>query len=228
MLFRLLAQMVVLVAAVNILLTAGGPVAAAGDGKGPVRIVAFGDSLTAGFGLAPGEAFPAELERLLKASGHKVEIANAGVSGDTTARALVRLDWAVPEGTDAVILEVGANDMLSGLPVERARSNIEAMVQRLKARGIEVLITGMRASRSLGDSYANAFDRIFPELAEKHDLLLYPFFLAGVALDPKLNLPDGIHPTAEGVRVIARRIQPDVEALIERVNGRRRTAGKGG
>jgi acyl-CoA thioesterase-1 len=191
-----------------------------------IRLVAFGDSLTAGFGLAPSEAFPVVLEQRLRALGHDIVVENAGVSGDTTSGGLARLDWAVPEGTDAVILELGANDMLTGQSHERARTNLDRILERLKARNIDVLVAGMRASRSLGAEYADAFDRIYPELATKHGTLLYPFFLDGVALDPRLNLPDGIHPTAEGVRVIAERILPSVEKLLTRVETRRkRTAG---
>ncbi|MDX2156612.1 MAG: arylesterase [Hyphomicrobiaceae bacterium] len=219
--------MVTFVAAVNVLLASVLVVpGAAREGK-PVRIVAFGDSLTAGFGLAPADAFPAQLERALKAARQNVEVANGGVSGDTTGRALTRLDWAVPDGTDAVIVALGANDMLTGLPIERARANLEAIVTRLKARGIEVLIVGMRASRNLGDEYANAFDAIYPSLAEKHGLVLYPFFLAGVALDPKLNLADGIHPSGAGIAVIVERMLPTVGKLIERVEARRTASGRG-
>lgn len=187
----------------------------------PVRIVAFGDSLTAGFGLAAGEAFPAVLERLLRARGHHVEIANAGVSGDTASGGLARIDWAVPRSTDAVILELGANDALQGRPPAETRRSLEAIVTRLKERGVEVLIAGMKAPRNLGEAYAQAFDPIFSDLAARYGTLLYPFFLEGVALDPKLNLPDGLHPNAEGVARIAERIAPSVEALILRVKARR-------
>jgi acyl-CoA thioesterase-1 len=167
---------------------------------------------------------PAVLERLLKAKGNNVQIQNAGVSGDTTSGGLARLDWAVPQGTDAVILALGANDMLRGAPVERARTNLEAILGRLRSRGIPVLLVGMMASRNLGNPYADAFDRIYPELAQKHGAILYPFLLHGVALDPKLNLPDGIHPNAEGVRRVASRMLPSVEQLVSRVNERRQQA----
>jgi len=185
-----------------------------------MHVVALGDSLTAGLGLAAGDALPAVLQHLLKEKGYAVTIQNAGVSGDTIAGGLARLDWAVPDNTDAVIVALGANDMLGGLDVQRARSNLEEIVQRLKARHIPVLIAGMRASRTLGDDYANAFDRIFPELAEKYDLVLYPFLLDGVALDSKLNQADGIHPTAEGVRRIADRMLPFVEKLLAQVKSK--------
>ncbi|MBS0241872.1 MAG: arylesterase [Proteobacteria bacterium] len=200
-------------------------VAAAAE-RAPVRIVALGDSLTAGLGLGPGEAPPDVLARLLKAKGYEVTIENAGVSGDTTAGGLARLDWSVPEGTDAVILELGANDMLTGQPVERARQNLDKIIKRLKARGIEVLLTGMRASRNLGDTYADAFDRIFPELASANGVLFYPFFLDGVALDPKLNQSDGIHPTTAGAKIIAERLLPLTERLIAAVEARRKAVQK--
>jgi acyl-CoA thioesterase-1 len=192
---------------------------------GTVHIVALGDSLTAGLGLRANEALPAVLQRLLNDKGHAVEIQNAGVSGDTTAGGLARLDWAVPEGTDAVILALGANDMLTGLDVARARGNLEAIIQRLTARHIPVLLAGMHANRTLGDGYVTAFDRIYPDLAAAHGLILYPFLLDGVALDPKLNQPDGIHPTAEGVRVIAERMLPSVEALVAQAKAPKSKAG---
>ncbi len=226
MLTRLLGQMVAAIVAVNVLVATSGPAGAAGPEQ-RVRIVAFGDSLTAGFGLAPSEAFPAQLEQRLRAKGHDVEVANAGVSGDTTGRALVRLDWAVPDGTAAVIVALGANDMLNGLPPGRARANLAAIVERLKSRGIVVMLAGMRASRSFGAAYADAFDGMYAELARKHDLILYPFFLDAVALDPKLNLADGIHPTAAGIAVVTERMLPSVERLIARARARAATGGRG-
>lgn len=194
--------------------------AQAGDVE-PVRIVAFGDSLTAGYLLSPDDAFPHQLAVALKARGHAVEIINAGVSGDTTAGGLQRLDWSVPDGTEAVILELGANDALRGMPPEEAHNNLDAIVTRLKARGIEVLIAGMQAPKNWGEDYRQAFDSIFRELATRHDTLLYPFFLDGVALDPALNLDDGLHPNAKGVARIVERILPVVEELIARVTARR-------
>ena len=210
----------VFVAAVAIAASAIPILARAEDPGRAVRIVAFGDSLTAGFGLKPGQGFPEQLEKLLKARGIKAAVANAGVSGDTTAAGLTRLAWSVPDGTDAVILELGANDALSGRPPADARRNLEAIVKALDARGVEVLIAGMLAPRNLGPAYVAAFDAIFPELAGKYGVLLYPFFLDGVALDPKLNLADGIHPTAEGVAIITARMLPKVEELIARVRAR--------
>ena len=198
---------------------ARGPAMAASDK--PIRIVAFGDSLTAGYGLRPDESFPVQLERHLKARGFAIEIANAGVSGDTTSGGLARIDWAISDGVDAVILELGANDALSGRPPAEPRKNLDEILTRLKARGLDVLIAGMRAPRNLGEEYTSAFDAIFPDLAVKHGSLLYPFFLEGVALDRKLNLSDGIHPTAEGITRIVERITPSVERLIARVRARR-------
>lgn len=224
MLLRLLGQMVLVIAAVNITCMGIVTHARASPPNGPLRIVALGDSLMAGYGLPSGEALPEVLQGLLRAKGQGIQVQNAGVSGDTTAGGLARLDWAVPEGTDAVILGLGANDMLMGLAKDRARANLEAIIERLKARGIPVLLLGMRASRSLGDDYANGFDRIYPEIAEKHGVIFYPFLLAGVALDPGLNQLDGIHPTAAGVRVIAERMLPTVEQLVAKAREHRQKA----
>jgi acyl-CoA thioesterase I len=192
-----------------------------------IKIVAFGDSLTAGYRLAPDQAFPVRLAAKMKAAGHNVTIANAGVSGDTTAGGLARIDWAVPDDTDAVILELGANDALRGLDPAAARKNLEAIISRLKAKGAEVLLAGMRAPANYGQDYVAAFDAIFPELAAKYDLVLYPFFLDGIALDATLNLDDGIHPNARGVDVIVERIMPKVEELIARVKKRHASAATG-
>jgi acyl-CoA thioesterase-1 len=185
----------------------------------PIRIVALGDSLTAGFGLSPAEAFPAQLERALGQRGHRVTIANAGVSGDTAAGGLARLDWSVPEGTDAVILELGANDALRGSDPARAEAALDAILTRLGQRRIPVLLAGMRAPRQLGPDYVQAFDAIYPRLARKHGAILYPFFLDGVAGDRTLNLLDGIHPTGQGIARIVQGILPKVEQLIARVRG---------
>lgn len=193
----------------------------------PMRIVVLGDSLVAGFQLKAADAFPAQLERALKARGHNVDIINAGVSGDTTAGGLERLKWAVPEATDAVILELGANDALRGLDPARARANLEKIILELKGSGTEVLLVGMLAPRNLGPNYSSAFDAIYPELASKHALLLYPFFLDGIAFEAKFNLGDGIHPNGSGVAEITRRIVPHVEQLIERVRNKGAAASKG-
>ena len=193
--------------------------AAAADA--PIRIVVLGDSLSAGFGLAAQDALPAKLERALKAKGHNVTIENAGVSGDTAAGGLGRLDWSVPDGTDAVILELGANDALRGADPKQTRRSLEAIIRRLKERRIAVLLAGMLAPRNFGEDYVNAFDPIYPELAAAHDLILYPFILDGVAGDRALNLSDGIHPTAAGVDIIVAGMLPKAEELLARVKAAR-------
>jgi acyl-CoA thioesterase-1 len=180
----------------------------------PLRIVALGDSLTAGLGLAEKQAFPAKLEAALRAKGHDVELINAGVSGDTASGGLARLDWSVPDNANAVILELGANDALRAVDPATTRKALDAILKNLKARKIAVLLAGMQAPRNMGLDYNAAFDRIYPELAKTYGVLLYPFFLDGVAADTKLNQRDGIHPTAEGVDVIVERILPFVEKLI--------------
>ena len=186
----------------------------------PLRLVVLGDSLTAGYGLPQEAAFPAVLERALKAKGYKVEIANAGVSGDTSSGGLDRLDWSIPDGTDGVIVELGANDMLRGLDPEVPRKAIGAIVERLKARNIPVMLAGMYASRNLGPDYVQKFDSLYLDIAKRHDLVLYPFFLDGVAGERSLNLPDGLHPTAKGVEIIVERILPTVESFIGRLSNR--------
>ncbi len=187
----------------------------------PIRIVALGDSLIAGFGLPEQEAFPARLARALQAKGFAVEIVNAGVSGDTASGGLARLDWSVPEGADAVILELGGNDALRGIDPKVTRAAIERILQRLEARGVEVLLCGMQAPRNLGGDYAREFDSIFAELAAQHGAILYPFFLEGVAVDPKFTQSDRLHPNADGVGVIVAGILPQAEALIARVRAKR-------
>jgi acyl-CoA thioesterase I len=189
-----------------------GPVAIAADRA--VHLVALGDSLTAGYGLPAQAAFPVRLQQALAAKGRNVEVANAGVSGDTAADGLARLDWSVPDGTDAVILELGANDMLRALDPERTRSTLQEIVRRLSARHIAVLLCGMLAAPNLGPQYTGAFNAIYPGLAAADHLPLYPFFLAGVAANPSLLQRDGLHPTAAGVDVIVAGILPRVESLI--------------
>jgi acyl-CoA thioesterase-1 len=191
------------------------------DAEPAIKIVAFGDSLTAGFGLPADAAFPAKLQRALRAKGIDAEVVNAGVSGDTTSGGLARLNWSLPEGADAVILELGANDALRGLDPKVTRSALDQILRRLKERRIEVLLAGMRAPRNFGPDYAGAFDAIFPQLASAHDVLFYPFFLEGVATDSKLNQPDGLHPTAAGVDAIVAAIIPKVEELVARVRAKR-------
>jgi acyl-CoA thioesterase-1 len=187
----------------------------------PVRIVALGDSLTAGLGLPANAAFPARLEKALKGKGVAVEITNAGVSGDTASGGLARLDWSVPEGTDAAIVELGANDTLRGIDPKVTRQALEEIVRRLRERGIAVLLAGMRAAPNLGPDYGRDFEAIYSDLAARNDLLLYPFFLDGVATDAKLNQRDGLHPTAAGVDAIVARILPKAEELVARARDKR-------
>lgn len=183
----------------------------------PVKIVALGDSLTAGLGLPEKDGFVARLQAALAAKGVAAEIVNAGVSGDTASGGLARFDWSVPEGTDAVIVELGANDMLRGIKPQVTRTAIETILQRLTDRHIAVLLCGMRAAPNLGPDYGRSFESIYPELAAKYGALLYPFFLDGVAADLGLVQHDGLHPTAAGVDVIVARILPEVEELVARI-----------
>ncbi len=183
----------------------------------PVRIVALGDSLTAGYGLPADAAFPVVLERVLKAKGQAVAVANAGVSGDTATGGLDRIDWSVPDGTDGVILELGANDMLRGTDPAMTEAALEAIITRLKGRGIPVLLAGMRAPPNLGPDYVRRFDAIYPALAARHGLVLYPFFLDGIAGDRGLNLADGLHPTRAGVERVVAGIVPTVEDFLQRL-----------
>jgi acyl-CoA thioesterase I len=184
----------------------------------PVHIVAFGDSLTAGYGLPQQDSFVPRLQAALTAKGIAVAVANAGVSGDTTSDGLARLDWSVPQGTDAVIVELGANDMLRGFKPEVTRATLDSILQRLTARHIAVLLCGMRAAPNLGADYAAAFEPIYPDLAAKYGALLYPFFLDGVAGNLSLLQADGLHPNAAGVDIIVERILPKVEELIAHVH----------
>lgn len=184
------------------------------------RIVAFGDSLMAGYGLGPGESFPEKLESALKAEGHDVVIANAGVSGDTSSGGLSRLDWSVPDETDLVILGLGANDMLRGVSPEITAKNLEEMIVRLKDRQIDILLVGMLAAPNLGPNYAQAFNSIYPRLAEQYELTLYPFLLEGVAAQRDLLLEDGMHPNAAGIDRMVEGVLPLVERdHLERRDG---------
>jgi acyl-CoA thioesterase-1 len=178
------------------------------------RIVGFGDSLMAGYNLGPNEGFPQKLEAALKARGHDVAVANAGVSGDTTSGGLSRLDWSVPDGTDLVILELGANDMLRGLAPEITEKNLDKMMASLEKRGIGVVLAGMLAAPNLGPDYAAAFNGIYPKLAEKYGAPLIPFFLDGVAANPSLQLEDGLHPSAAGVDRMVEGALPVIEPLV--------------
>ncbi len=186
----------------------------------PVKLVAFGDSLTAGYRLPADAAFPAVLERLLRARGLDVTVANAGVSGDTTTGGLDRVDWSVPDGTDGVILELGANDMLRGTDPKVTKGALSAIVARLKARGIPVLLAGMLSARNMGPDYSARFDAIYPDLAGSAGLTLYPFFLEGIIGDPAQHLDDGLHPNAKGVETIAARILPTVVSFVGGVRAR--------
>ena len=205
-------------------LQAAGPAAKAPPP--PIRIVAYGDSLTAGYGVGPGDAFPVQLQRALLKRGYNVEVINAGVSGDTTAAALERFDWAVPDGVDAAIVELGANDALRGQDPGQARRNLDTILTRLKGKGIAMLVAGIPAPRNWGDAYVKAFDGMFAELAKTHGAALYPFFLDGVALQPSLTLPDGLHPNAKGIAIVVERIMPSVVALIAEVETKRGRAGQ--
>lgn len=193
--------------------------AAAPEGR-TLKLVALGDSLTAGYMLPDAAAFPNVLQAALRAKGHKVEIANAGVSGDTSSGGLARVDWSVPDGTDGVIVELGANDMLRGIDPEITRKALDEIVSRLQARKIPVMLAGMYAARNMGADYQKRFEAIYTGLAERYGLVLYPFFLDGVSgAAPSLALPDGLHPSAEGVRLIVERILPSVETFLGRLKG---------
>ena len=180
----------------------------------PLRILALGDSLTAGFGLGPGDGFVPQLQKVLLESGIAAEVIDGGVSGDTTAGGLARLDWALADRPDLVILELGANDMLRGVDPAETRANLDSMLAKLKAARVPVLLAGMRAAANLGLDYASAFERIYADLAAKYAVPLYPFFLEGVAADPRLNQPDGLHPNTAGDAEIVRRILPHVLATV--------------
>lgn len=177
-------------------------------------IVAFGDSLTSGYGLPNDEAFPTQLEAALRKRGHNVRVVNAGVSGDTTQAALRRLDWALDADTDAVIVELGGNDALQGLPPEATKAALTEILEKLQEKNLPVLLAGMEAPRNLGKEYVTAFGAIYPDLAARYDVELYPFFLEGAALKAEFMQKDGIHPNGKGVAVIVDKILPQVEALL--------------
>lgn len=213
MLGKILREGLGLVAIAMVLIGSINPALAA-----PKTLMLYGDSLMAGLGVAPEEAFAAQLEQGLKAAGEDVTIINASVSGDTSAAAMARLDWTLADKPDAVVLALGGNDMLRSLPPATMADNLRAILTRLKADNIPVLLLGMRASQGLGDDYVKAFDAVFPALAAEFDAPLYPFFLEGVALDPTLNQPDGIHPNAAGVKIIVAAVLPEVERLLASVS----------
>jgi acyl-CoA thioesterase-1 len=187
----------------------------------PIKMVVLGDSLSAGLGLSASAAFPERLQKALKAKGIDVDMINAGVSGDTSSGGRDRLDWSVPEGTEAVILELGANDALRGIDPSVTRAALTDILTRLKARGIAVLLCGMVAPPNYGSDYSARFNAIYPELAKSFGVPLYPFFLEGVAADARLNQADGLHPTAEGVDVIVKNILPTVQAFLGTISGQR-------
>ena len=181
-----------------------------------VKILALGDSLTAGYGLGPGDGFVDKLQSYLDANGYDVALINAGVSGDTTKGGLARLDWALYDGPQKAIVALGGNDMLRGLSPEQSYDNLRAILQRLQDENIDVLLAGMLAPANMGADYQAEFDAIYPQLADEFDVVFYPFFLEGVALDPLLNQPDGLHPNKAGVGVMAEKITPYIKVLIEK------------
>jgi len=185
----------------------------------PLQLVGLGDSLMAGYQLPQEDALPAQLQRQLVAKGHDVVIANAGVSGDTTSGGLSRVDWSVPEGTDGVILELGANDALRGIPPEQTERNLDQIIARLKERKIPILLVGMLAPTNMGEDYGQKFNAIYPRLAEKHGLPLYPFVLDGVITDRSLLLEDGMHPNTKGLQIMAERMLPLAESWVTGIKG---------
>jgi acyl-CoA thioesterase I len=192
----------------------------AASGGAPIKMVVLGDSLSAGYGLSGSDAFPAKLQKALKAKDIAVDMTNAGVSGDTSSGGRDRLDWSVPEGTQAVIVELGANDALRGTDPAVTRAALTDILAQLKVRGIAVMLCGMVAPPNYGADFAARFNSIYPDLAKAYDVPLYRFFLEGVAADPKLNQADGMHPTAEGVDIIVKNILPTVEAFLGPISRR--------
>jgi acyl-CoA thioesterase-1 len=190
----------------------------------PVRILAFGDSLTQGYGVPPGTEFPARLQKALNAKGLDVTVINGGVSGETSAGGLARIDWLLGDGKsgpDAAIVELGANDGLRGLPAAEMEKNLDAILAKFKARNIPVLFAGMKAPRNFGARYAAEYDEVFPKLAAKYDVLFYPFFLDGVVLDRSLVQPDGLHPNPRGVDLIVKGVEPMAGRLVQQARARR-------
>jgi acyl-CoA thioesterase I len=203
------------------LTAAGSALAGSSDGNQvkPIKMVVLGDSLSAGLGLSASDSFPSRLQKALKDKGINVDMSNAGVSGDTSSGGLERLDWSVPQGTQAVIVELGANDALRGLDPAVTRAALSDILTRLKARNIAVMLCGMMAPPNYGRDYAERFNTIYPDLAKSFGVPLYPFFLDGVAADAKLNQADGIHPTPQGVDIIVRNMMPTVEAFLGPLRG---------
>jgi len=200
-------------------LIVAGAVAAPAENRDRAVILALGDSLTAGYGLAPDESFPSQLEAALARGGIAARVVNGGVSGDTSAGGLARLDWLLADRPDLVIVELGANDGLRGVDPEETHRNLDRIIARIRAAGIDVLLAGMRVPPNLGTEYTSAFARLYDDLAARYGVAYYPFFLKGVAADPALNQEDGIHPTAEGVAVIVKNILPVVVGALQ--EGRR-------
>jgi acyl-CoA thioesterase-1 len=217
---RMFAHMLVLSLLLLAPATAFAQATAARETK-PVKMVVLGDSLSAGLGLSAPSAFPARLQKALQSKGIVVDMINAGVSGDTSSGGRDRLDWSVPEGTEAVIVELGANDALRGVDPKVTRSALTDILTRLKARKIAVLLCGMYAPPNYGADYSARFNAIYPDIAREFGVPLYPFFLDGVATEAKLNQPDGLHPTAEGIDVIVKNILPTVEAFLGAISGQR-------
>jgi acyl-CoA thioesterase-1 len=191
--------------------------AAPAKAQTPIKLTVLGDSLSAGYGLPIGSAFPVRLEKALREKGLNVDVHNAGVSGDTSSAGRDRLDWSIPDGTEAVIVELGANDALRGLDPKVTRAALEDIIKRLQARKIAVMLVGMLAPPNFGPDYAARFNPIYSDLAKAYDVPLYPFFLDGVAAEAKLNQADGLHPTAEGIDIIVGRILPTAEAFLNKV-----------
>jgi acyl-CoA thioesterase-1 len=210
----LVLSVVLMTAANSALAQAPAPAAAK-----PIKMVVLGDSLSAGLGLAAADAFPQKLQNALKAKGIAVDMINAGVSGDTSSGGRDRLDWSIPQGTDAVIVELGANDALRGTDPKITRAALTDILTQLKARKIAVLLCGMLAPPNYGTDYSAQFNAIYPDLAKSFAVPLYPFFLEGVATDAKLNQADGMHPTAEGVDVIVKNMLPTVQAFLGAISG---------
>jgi len=202
---------------VRLLIILLGLLAASPAWAAPLRLTALGTSLTQGYGLPPGTEFTVQLQAALRAQKLDVTVVNAGVSGDTSADGLSRLDWALADHPDAVVLELGSNDMLRGLPPAQTEKNLRAILVKLKAAHVPVLLCGMMAQRNLGADYVKQFDAIYPKLAKETGVLFYPFILDGVALNPKLNQNDGMHPNPAGVKVIVGRILPSVKTLLAQV-----------
>jgi acyl-CoA thioesterase-1 len=203
---------------VGVLLAAAITAPAPGASRAP-QIVAFGDSITAGFGLPPDAALPARLQAKLHDQAIDARVVNAGVSGDTTAGGVARLAWTLADKPDVVILELGANDALRGIDPATVRANLETMIEKIQASGAKLLLLGMRAPPNWGEDYQRSFDRIYPELARAHNLPLLPFFLEGVAMDPSMNQADGLHPNEKGVAVMVDHIAPMVARLLSKGEG---------